>query len=153
MSNRIAVMSEGRMLQIGDSAAIYERPTSRFVADFIGDINLIPAQLVAPTEVRLAGLVSVAIAGDRPSKGAWLALRPEQLHLATEGDHIPNGMNVIEGTVSVRVYYGDSYYYDVVTEVGGIDVRQENRPGLDLHEPGTRLKVWWNPKASSMVTD
>ena len=153
MSNRIAVMSEGRMLQIGDSVSIYERPTSRFVADFIGDINLIAAEVTSATEVKLAGTRSVAIASDRPAKGAWLALRPEQLHLAADGDHIPDGMNVLDATVSVRVYYGDSYYYDVATEVGPVDVRQENRPGLELHEPGTRLKMWWNPKASSMVTD
>lgn len=153
MSNRIAVMSEGRMLQIGDSASIYERPTSRFVADFIGDINLIAAVLLSPTEVKLAGVRTVAIAGDRPTAGAWLALRPEQLHLAAADDPTPDGMNVLDATVSVRVYYGDSYYYAVATEVGSLDVRQENRPGLQLHEQGTRLKVWWNPKASSMVTD
>ncbi len=154
MSDRIGVMSEGRLLQVGASAEIYERPRSRFVADFIGDINLIPARVLGSGEVELAGALKVAAASvEGDSVGHSLALRPEQLHLVAKEDETPTGSNTMTGTVVHRVYYGDSYAYDVDTPAGPISVRQENRPGLALHDPGEHVIVWWSPAASSLVVD
>ncbi|MBT8208773.1 MAG: ABC transporter ATP-binding protein [Acidimicrobiia bacterium] len=154
MSDRIGVMSDGRLLQVGDATEIYERPTSRFVADFIGDINLLPAAITGPGVVTLAGTTPVsapsAVAGNAAN---WLALRPEQLHLIRHDEIVPDDRNSISGTVNNRVYFGDSYYYVVATPVGALDVRQENRPGLALHDPGTSVHVWWHPDAAAMVLE
>ncbi len=154
MSDRIGVMNEGLLLQVGIPGEIYERPRSRFVADFIGDINLITAKILGPNDVELGGSVKVAAGtGEAPEGARWLALRPEQLHLSGPDTTVADNVNRIPGTVIRRVYYGDSYYYDVETEVGTIDVRQENRPGLDLHDPGARITVWWSPAASTLVAE
>ncbi len=154
MSDRIGVMSGGRLLQVGASTEIYERPMSRFVADFIGDINLIPARVSGSDAVELAGAVTVMARGvDSAAGGRWLAIRPEQLHLVADGEATPSGMNQVVGTVVHRVYFGDSYAYDIDTAMGRVDVRQENHPGLALHDPGSRVTVWWNPAVSSLVVD
>ena len=137
MSDRIGVMSSGELLQVGEPKAIYEAPTSRFVADFIGDINLLETSALGDL-------------GVEASEG-WIALRPEQLHLVATADDVPAGMMSIAGTIRHRVYFGDSYNYDVETPAGKVDVRQENRPGLPLQEPGAVTVVWWNPAAASVV--
>ena len=154
MSDRIAVMNGGEVLQVGTSEQIYEAPTSRFVADFIGDINLLPVTLKGTATGQLAGEVDVPVSSVGAADGAhWLALRPESLHLVDADSDVPDGMVRVAGTVLHRVYYGDSYFYDVETAAGRLDVRQENRPGLATHDPGTVLTVWWNPAAANLVTE
>src|ERR671919_2469482 len=77
MSDRIGVMNEGRLLQVGDSRDIYEHPKSRFVADFIGDINLVDATFAGPGSARLSNGVEVGIEDGNPASGqTTLALRP-----------------------------------------------------------------------------
>ena len=153
MSDRIGVMDKGELLQVGTPKEIYESPTSRFVADFIGDISLLSVLVVSATEVQLSGGGTVPADTSNAGDGNhWLALRPESLHLVSADGDVPDGMVRIPGTVRHRVYYGDSYFYDVETTAGNLDVRQENRPGLPTFDAGTELMVWWNPAAGSLVT-
>src|ERR687891_25748 len=92
MSDRIGVMNEGRLLQVGDSRDIYEHPKTRFVADFIGDINLVDATFAGPGSARLSNGVEVGIEDGNPASGqTTLALRPERLLLHAGTDQVPAG--------------------------------------------------------------
>ena len=86
MADRIVVMRAGAIEQAGAGADIYRRPASRFVAEFIGDANLIPYAVEASGALRLQaqGLRVTRAAGDAPASGLAL-LRPEDLRLAQDG--------------------------------------------------------------------
>lgn len=152
MSDRIGVMNEGRLLQMGSPQSIYEHPTSRFVADFIGEINLLPATVVDHESVTLlGGQVVRAMAGAAAGQDVTVAVRPERLQLLGSDGHVPDGLNRVRGTVVRRMYFGDVFYYDVDTPAGILEVKEENRPGVDLYESGAPVVVAWDPAASTVV--
>jgi spermidine/putrescine transport system ATP-binding protein len=105
MSDRIAVMNKGEILQVGTPHEIYERPTRRFVADFIGETNVLRgvASLVAGDRVKVAlhagGEVVSDIVEGLPAQGeVSIVLRPEHLSLSTNGS--------LKGEVANIVYFG-----------------------------------------------
>lgn len=152
MSDRIGVMNEGRLLQVGTPQEIYENPGSRFVADFIGEINLLPATVVDGSTVRLLGGLVVAGSGvGAPGEEVTVAIRPERFELYDPDEAIPDGLNRLPGTVTRRTYFGDVFYYDVDTPAGVIEAKEENRPGVELYEVGEQTVVTWDPEASTVV--
>lgn len=155
MSDRIGVMNEGNLLQVGRPEEIYEHPASRFVADFIGEINLVDATVVDDDTVELAGGRKVAASGHGTSGSqVTLAIRPERLELYDLDEPVPEGLNRIQGRVVRRMYFGDVYYYDVDAGLGSvIEVKEENRPGVELYEEGEEALVVWNPAAASRVQE
>jgi spermidine/putrescine transport system ATP-binding protein len=155
MSDRIGVMSDGKLLQVGTPTEIYERPTSRFVADFIGEINLLPAVVGAPGVAKLANGVEVTISSEHPVSGqVTLALRPERLTLHAIDAVVSEGRNVVKARVSRRTYFGDVFFYDVDLGLDEpMEVKEENRPDLDRFEVGDEVLVSWRPSAANLVTD
>ncbi|MET0295588.1 MAG: ABC transporter ATP-binding protein [Phenylobacterium sp.] len=114
VADRIAVMREGQVVQVGRPAEIYEAPSDRYVADFIGDVNLFEG-CVETCEgglARLSGSFAVAT-GEPLSRGqtAWLAVRPEKV--ALHQDPPPEGPNRLAGKVSDIGYLGDWTTYAV----------------------------------------
>jgi ABC-type Fe3+/spermidine/putrescine transport system ATPase subunit len=115
LSDRIAVMNHGRVLQLGPPKALYERPANRFVADFIGINNLIEGTVRA-TEPRLLvetpiGEVSaVADSRWRVGERCVLSVRPEN---ATVEATPPAGRNLAAGRVAFAAYLGNTLRYDV----------------------------------------
>ena len=106
MSDRIAVMSNGKINQIGSPREIYTHPVNRFVADFIGETNFIEAQLEKGV-ARLAGGARVAIETGHADGAVTLAVRPEHVRIATQG-----AQGAIPATVADSVYFGtDSHVY------------------------------------------
>jgi spermidine/putrescine transport system ATP-binding protein len=117
MSNRIAVMSDGVVQQIGDPIEIYARPHNRFVADFIGETNFIEGQVaeVSPhqTQVALSGGVKLParfVAGLTPGQTVTVAVRPEKIALHTAP---PSNGTSIPATVNEAVYIGTDTRYTV----------------------------------------
>ncbi len=156
MSDRIGVMNNGSLLQIGRSEEIYERPASRFVADFIGDINLMDATVAGADRVRLGNGVEVGIdaVGMKSDARVTLALRPERLSLYDLDEAIPDGYNQMRVRVTRRMYFGDVYFYDVDGGTGAhIEVKEENRPSVELYDVGEEAYLVWNPKAGNLVVD
>ncbi|HSJ28057.1 MAG TPA: ABC transporter ATP-binding protein [Acidimicrobiia bacterium] len=154
MSDRIGVMNEGRLLQVGVPEQIYEHPASRFVADFIGEINLLPATVVDADTVELLGghRVGASTDGEKGSQ-VTVAIRPERFELYDLDEPIPDGSNRLPGTVARRTYYGDVFYYDVDTPAGRIEAKEENRPGVEHYSHGEQVIVVWYPSAMSVVAD
>ncbi len=155
MSDRIGVMSEGRLLQVGRSEEIYEAPTSRFVADFIGDINLLDATVIDPDTARFSSGVEVGVPCGvlEPGSAVTLALRPERLALYDLDEELPANHNRLRVRVTRRMYYGDVFFYDVDAGIGTeIEVKEENRPGVELYELGEEAYLVWSPQAGVLVT-
>ena len=155
MSDRIGVMNDGHLLQVGRSQDIYEHPTSRFVADFIGDINLFDATLDGAGVARLPNGLEIGVprAADRSDGQVTVALRPEHLALYDLDDEVPANHNRLRARVLRRLYYGDVHFYDVDAGIGTeIEVKEENRPGVELHEAGDEVLLVWNPEAANLVT-
>ena len=106
MSDRIAVMSNGKINQIGSPREIYTHPVNRFVADFIGETNFIKARLEKGT-AHLAGGARIAIETSRGDGDVTLAVRPEHVGIAA-----PGAQGAIPATVASSVYFGtDSHVY------------------------------------------
>jgi iron(III) transport system ATP-binding protein len=117
LSHEIAVMSEGRIIQVGSPRDIYEHPRTRFVADFIGRTNLLEARVIAadgPGHYRLGTVLGELHGSSTDSLRAGdtvaLSLRPEDIELAEER---PQGENVCSGTVSAKVFLGDTVDFQV----------------------------------------
>ena len=120
LSDRVAVMRDGRVLQVGSPRELYERPRTRFVADFVGTNNLLPGEVeghAGDTDlvVRTALGSLRAIAGGTVAGRCVLAVRPENVALGPAGS---GDGNRVAGRVSLVSYLGSTVRYDVETEVG-----------------------------------
>ncbi len=162
MSDRIAVMNRGEALQVGQPAEIYERPTSRFVADFIGETNFIPGRVTgvradramvefAPGRVVRAGSARDFAVGE----AVTIAVRPEKIHLhAQPPQALREGANLFEGRVEEVVYIGTDTNYQVEIGAGtSVRVREQNveagsRP---VAGPGESVWVSWSPEAARVL--
>jgi len=116
VSDLIAVMSLGRILQVGSPTEVYERPNSRFVSEFLGTSNLFPAMVSArQARARLlfdgAEAVAVPVADARQDGKAMLAVRPEKMGLSAAAPL--DGMPTLRGTVGGRVFRGTYHAYQV----------------------------------------
>ena len=150
MSDRIAVMNQGRILQVGTPTEVYERPADRFVADFIGDTNFIEAEYRegagARARFHLANGIEIE-AGDADALATGqqvvLAIRPERAALAA------HGQGTLSGTLSNVVYFGtDTTYHVAVPGCGDLQVRSQNREGAGARfRPGDAVDVQIAPDA------
>jgi iron(III) transport system ATP-binding protein len=134
LSDSIAVMREGRMEQVGTPREIYERPASRFVADFVGAANLIEGSIEGRDP---DGLYAVLAAGGRlrapsveelaPGTGVTVVVRPEHVRIALDGQPGANGWH---GVVAAQAFLGDTVEH--VIRVGGLELRARGNPALAL---------------------
>ena len=119
LSDRVAVMRDGRVLQVGPPKELYERPRTRFVADFVGTNNLVPGEVqgggTGELLVRTALGPLRAVAHGAVSGRCVLAVRPE--NVALDGGPAGEG-NRVAGRVSLVSYLGNTLRYDVQTEPG-----------------------------------
>jgi spermidine/putrescine transport system ATP-binding protein len=157
MSDRIAVMSKGKILQIGTPTDIYERPSDRFVADFIGETNFTQAELVERRgeEGRLRLCSGVEIVQQINSHTAvgdkiTLAIRPERIELAPPDDSCQ-----FAGTVQNVVYFGTDTTYHLDIQGGGhMTVRLQNRWGhQSVLQAGDQVGLRVAPEAMQVLKD
>jgi spermidine/putrescine transport system ATP-binding protein len=158
MSDRIAVMDGGQLLQVGGPEEIYDRPRTRFVADFIGDTNLLPATVVDATTVTLADGTAIRVASDRPAGTAvTVAIRPERLGLWPADADRDLRLDATTGRIDRVTFLGNSIAYDVRTEGGdppqNFRVRQGNTPGIEHFTVGERVRVRWEPTSATVLED
>ena len=152
MSDRIGVMNEGQLVQVGRSEDIYESPVNLFVAGFVGDMVFLPGEIAESGTVRLAGGESVrAKTTATPGTSVTLAVRPEMLHLYGDRSDAPTGRNAIAGTVVRKIFYGESLYYEIdVGASGAFDVRVENVPGAKRWNVGDDVIVDFHLEAAAV---
>jgi len=148
MATRIAVMNRGRLAQVGPPAEVYEQPNSRWVAGFIGDVNLIEGRVAAAgpdgTEIKIeaGGRIRAAQPVELPlGTLVWVALRPEKLEITPNPP--PAQANSFAGEVIEIGYFGNSSMYKIKLD-NGLTVKATcaNRTRL-LEQPiGAGDRVW-----------
>jgi putrescine transport system ATP-binding protein len=160
MASRIAVMSEGRFLQVGKPEELYETPSSRFVADFIGNVNLMDGTLDVDAEAHceigcadVKHFIGHGITGTR-GMPVTVALRPEKIKL-TRGAPERIEFNAVRGRVRELSYFGSFTVFHVALPSGAsLKISQAN---TDRH-PEERLtwgdEAWahWEPWAQVVLT-
>ncbi|HEY7749094.1 MAG TPA: ABC transporter ATP-binding protein [Aestuariivirgaceae bacterium] len=160
MANRIAVMNTGKVSQIAGPAELYEHPTSRFVADFIGKVNLIEARVKGSRNgtiiVDAKSIGAVEIPYDKAAAGGvTLAVRPEKLKL---GSTEPTGKDLIAMRAKVRdvAYYGDTSHIIVTGRDGmelSVNVQNDSRAGGGNVRRGQDIWVSWLPRDTLILTE
>jgi spermidine/putrescine transport system ATP-binding protein len=125
VSDRILIMNQGSIEQDGTPEDVYERPVTRFVADFMGEANLLDGTRISERQVRTSiGELQVA------TTPAWergtLAIRPEDIEVR----HTP-GLNHLSGTISERLFRGD--HWELLVDIAGTQIRVSTEPDQQHH--------------------
>ena len=153
LATRIGVMQHGRLAQVGTPAEVYERPVSRFVAEFLGAANILPATLRANAAngavLDLPGLAAtIHAATPAPAGTVLLALRPERLRLDDPAE------NQVRGVVIEHAYAGETLVHTVRLDDGTLlRITEALRDGLRAGEKpiGAAVSVGWQPDACILL--
>jgi spermidine/putrescine transport system ATP-binding protein len=163
MADTIAVMNEGRIEQQGGATDLYERPRTEFVANFLGDCNLVDGTL-ARRDGGVAEFVThdgakLRVPDERIGAGVngnavRVGVRPEKLTLIPAGTDAPAGANALKGRVEIASFLGTAIQY-VVHTAGGEEFTavEQNRLGAepDSIGPGRDVTLAWDPAHSILV--
>ena len=152
ISDRIAVMDSGNVVQIGTAQEIYEQPANRFVADFIGTMNFMPGEVVqvfqdtdtvhVRTEFSEKMLCKTpSISETIPGKKVYASIRPEDVEISTEPPQTSE--NLFKGTIAYKAYLGNFLYFFV--NVNGNMIRVQVHHHLPQEE-GEELCLFLDPE-------
>ena len=134
LSDRLAVMEKGAIRQLGTPEDLYDRPNSRFVAQFIGSNNILKIRGEAGGAILVEGLGAVRVPGLPEGTGGYVAIRPEHIHRSS-GENWPV-------TVRQAVFFGDTVRYIVEARDGAIiSFIEPRRPGTAVSAPGSAIGI------------
>jgi len=151
MADRLVVMNEGSVHQVGTQRDLYERPADRFVAGFVGRTTFLAGTVEAPGRFRTDGGLGLAIVGDTTGKAA-LSLRPERLEIAP--GPLPGLDNDLSGTVEFVSYLGAQIDIHVrLSPADRLVVQTANRAGGFAPEVGQTVHVGWQASAGQVFAD
>ncbi len=145
MSDRIAVMNGGVLEQIGTPEEIYNRPRTRFVADFIGESNILEgyANKIYPDKIDVileAGTVTLPVKGFVEDEMLYICVRPEKLRISTE----PKEGFALRGIVKEHVFMG-SLNKTIIQTVNGQELKMTTQPDVPVCPANTPVYLYWNP--------
>ncbi|HWA91731.1 MAG TPA: ABC transporter ATP-binding protein [Rhizomicrobium sp.] len=144
MSDRIAVMSGGKVLQIAEPRTLYEQPNCREVADFIGTMNFFDASVAAPDMLDAGPLGKMRASVSQPvGTKVLMAVRPEKIQVARDGDGI-------KGTIAASAYLGERNHIHVLVDgvKEPVAVAQQNQDRDGVHyRAGDAVVLSWAPEA------
>jgi len=159
MSDRIAVMNQGRIEQAGSPSDLYDRPATRFVAGFIGESNFLEGEVAGlqgrDVAATVAGATVVAISRQPPAVGARvvLAIRPEKIGFRDLSAPAPQTrVNTIKAVVREVTFVGEMHRY-VLEIAPGVTLvaKQQHRFQMKARAPGERVMVEWHVEDSLVV--
>ncbi len=151
MADQIAVMNEGRIVQLGTPIELYENPETVFVANFLGVSNLLPGRVVGRRDV----VVEVDVDGQRikapadrnraQGELAHIGVRPEKLHVALPDFDVPDGHNAIEGVIVSDAFTGVGTQFQIRLKSGQeVSAFVQNRSTGDRQAVGDRIQLHWD---------
>ncbi|MCW5655552.1 polyamine ABC transporter ATP-binding protein [Hydrogenophaga sp.] len=159
MASRIAIMSKGRVLQVGTPEEIYEHPTNRFVADFIGNVNLFEGKLSVDEPDRCAASTAIGeihvghgVSGTLNMPVA-IAVRPEKIEISKQRP-AEAGPNLFTGKVKEIAYFGSYNTFIVVASDGSrVKITEANTSRHDLSDITWEDNVffWWTDTAGVVL--
>jgi spermidine/putrescine transport system ATP-binding protein len=162
MADTIAVMSDGKIEQAGGAADLYERPSTEFVANFLGVSNLVDARVRAAqnghSTVETHDGATLHVPTDRigphGTDAVRIGVRPEKVTLSPAGQSVGEGRNVLRGTVVVASFLGTSIQY-VIKAAGGeeLTVFAQNLDGAEPESlgAGREVQLAWDPQHTFVV--
>jgi spermidine/putrescine transport system ATP-binding protein len=160
MSDRIAVMFEGRIAQMASPHELYRRPISKRVANFIGVMNFLDAKVVSETSdgfsTEVAGLGQVTVPKDQATggigSGVVAAVRPEMFTIIAEGQQ--SHEREAAGKVTEVNYYGDMTYYNVHLDgvATPVTISMRNTAGRAVLREGDQARVGWGTESVLLLT-
>jgi len=152
-SDRIGIMNEGEIIQIGTPQEVYEEPATSFAAQFIGDTNLwagtVPDGESGIVETETGRKLSVPESERRPGNSVSLSVRPEQIDIAQS---LSND-NVLDATVEEQIYQGDDIVYKVDTDSGEVMVQQSAKEVTDLFDRGDPVDIGFDRKSVHVIPE
>ncbi len=162
VADRIAVMDHGKLIQVAGPSEIYEQPNSRYVADFIGDINIVEGKVatIEGTTIHIEAAspqVSLVVEDDEPtSVGAtvWVAVRPEKVRISHDAP-ADTAINTVQGTVWDIAYIGDVSVYHVKLDSGATIRATVANVSRTVERPiGWEDRVWlsWSKSSGVVLT-
>jgi putative spermidine/putrescine transport system ATP-binding protein len=161
MSDQIAIFHNGRIDQLGTGADLYERPASLFVADFIGESNILHGRFeAAGTDRWVRSAVGrwrvseewAARAGLTDGAPAALVVRPERLHFAEREAEVPSGRNAVAARVMDALYLGSTRKYELRLADGqAVTVREQLGRDLPEWRPDDEVQLTWSVGAGVLV--
>jgi len=155
MASRMAVMSRGRIVQLGTPEVVYESPANRFVADFIGAVNLLTGRVAGADGSRLliesaetGGRFAVDHAALAPGSEVTVALRPEKLRLDGAGP------NRLDGCLRAIAYRGEASTYEIELATGKTlrATLSNTARGRAPHAVGETVALSWEPASGVVLT-
>ena len=155
MSDRIAVMHDGKLLQVGTAEELYDQPANRFVADFIGQTNLIDATVADEEMIVLANGIKLRAPNPYPAgTKVAMSLRPESIEIGLLDD-VPDEFRQtsLNGTVRDVTYLGHSHVYTVNVDWMPLEVRTNATPTSTRYQPGEEVSIWWDRRSDWVVPD
>jgi spermidine/putrescine transport system ATP-binding protein len=145
MSHRIAIMNRGRIEQLGPPEEIYSRPRTRFVATFVGDINIFDG-----TSDGNGGLVSDGVKLTVPGPGVATLVRPERVLVAPALERRP-GWNVFDAVVEGTVFHGANVRYRLKLANGRTVVSERPNDGSSPIGAGESVQLGWDASSAAML--
>jgi len=144
LSDRIAVMTDGEIAQVGTPAEIYDRPDSQYVAEFVGRINVFPGQRRPGNRIEIPDLGLTAALPDTVAGAAAetvnMCVRPEDVEIVGPADAA--GMLAFDATVEEAYFLGDTVSYSVALAAGRrITVEHQRRASTPIMPAGSRLRL------------
>jgi len=158
MADRIAVMNQGRIEQIGPPAELYEQPNTAFVAGFLGVSNLIPVSVDDGGSVRLADGSTARVPAEvlnGATGDVRIGVRPEKVRVLPQSDPPEPDANRLAGTVRDVSYIGVSTQYVIDTPTGEelVAIAQNTGRGARHLSSGEAVQVLWDPQHTFVITD
>jgi iron(III) transport system ATP-binding protein len=157
-ADRIAVLNRGRLIQVGRPAEIFDRPKTRFVAEFVGKANILSGRFDGAGDLILSDGVKIRVAdaGDRsPSSAASVCLRPHNIKLVAEPSAVREltgqGYNLFPGIVRRSIYFGDAVDYTV--ELAAHGVLRVVAPPSQRFAPGQSICAAAHPEHCVVVRE
>ncbi len=159
MSDRIAVMEDGRIKQIGEPEDVYERPRTEYVAGFLGASNLLDGRV----ETREGAAATVVVQGgsvirvplerlNGSDATVKVGVRPEKIRLEKDDGPVPADWNAVKGLLRMASFVGVSHQYTIEGPGGKeLTVYAQNDGGEAAPHPGERVRLLWRPEHTFVV--
>ncbi|HZT18792.1 MAG TPA: ABC transporter ATP-binding protein [Dongiaceae bacterium] len=157
MSDRVAVMNEGRIEQIGEPEALYDAPANRFVASFVGEANLLEADVVGAEagllNLKIAGVAVRAAAAAHAPKGSCLCMvRPEKISVRRSAAGKVGPGNSMPAIVRETVFMGEMIRYVLELPNGSLVIaKQQHRAGTPILGPAEAATIEWALEDTRLV--
>jgi spermidine/putrescine ABC transporter ATP-binding subunit len=160
MSDRVVVMEQGKIVQSGTPAELYDHPVTPYVADFIGNSNKLYGRIVSSDATQITLQVGSSRVQSTPGQTRYsqgdnvlATVRPEKVRLLAEGEDA-DGYSTITGTVREVLFHGSSYRLEIdigQEQLFDVDVQLELALATaDIHSPGTSVRLAINPEMVSV---